>query len=214
MRRSLATAAFVLSLSLALPAAAAPCPGTVVFQDPFTAPSPNLDVAPYPQDKIAIQGGKAEVTFLQPNVARNMEYGGKQYGDANLCATFTEAATDKPENQSAGLMFWGGSTGSFYTFQVNPVAGTFAVLLQVPGTGWTTPLSWTASAAIVKTMGSPNTLQVQTKGNTVTMFINGQNVGTCTGTPPPGGGLVGFSVSDSTTTMDTWDVTDFSLAVP
>ena len=212
--RDLLTAITLLSLSIALRAVAAPCPGTVVFQDSFTSPSPNLDVKPDVRDNITIQGGKAEITFTQPNVARNEEYGGVQYGDVHVCSTFTTAATDKPENQSAGLMFWGGSDGGFYTFQFDPAHGNYALLQQVPGTGWSVPVPWTASAAIVKTLGSPNTLQVQTKGNVVTMFINGQNVGTYTGTPPPGGGLVGFSVSDSTNSTDTWDVTDFSVSVP
>jgi len=214
MRKLLASAAFGFSLSIVLPAVAAPCPGTVVLQDSFAAPNPALDVSAIPQSKITIQGGKAEITFLQPAMGRNEQYVGKQYGDANLCGTFTTSATDKAETQTGGILFWGTDYTAFYSFQIEPATGQFAILQMVPGTGWAVPLAWTASAAIVKTMGSANTLQVQTKGKTATLFINGQQVGTFTGTPPSGGGVVGFSVSTSTASLDTWDVTDFSVAVP
>jgi hypothetical protein len=208
-----ALAAVMLSLLFVLPAAAAPCPGTVVLQDSFTTANPALDVT-VNQSKIAIQGGKAEVTFLQASSARNEEYVGTRYGDANLCGTFATAATDKAESQCGGILFWATDYSSFYSFQITPANGQFAILQMVPGTGWTVPLAWTASTAIVKTMGAANTLQVQTKGNVATLFINGQQVGTFTGTPPAGGGVVGFTVSTTSTSLDTWDVTGFSIAVP
>ena len=91
MRIVLATAV-LLSLSFALAAAAAPCPGTVVLQDSFTTPNPALDLT-VNESKITIQGGNAEVTFLQAG-SRNEEYVGKKYGDANLCGTFATAKTD------------------------------------------------------------------------------------------------------------------------
>jgi hypothetical protein len=211
--RNVLPAAIMLSLYFVLPAAAAPCPGTVVFQDPFKTPNPALDVSTIPQSKVTIQGGKAEVTFLQAAMGRSEEYAG-QYGDANVCASFTTAKTDKPENQAVGIIFWGTNYANFYSLQIQPAAGLMSVALMVPGTGWTFPIAWTANAAVVKTMGAVNTLQVQTKGNVATLLINGQKVGTYTGTPPAGGGVVGFTVSTSNTSLDTLDVTDFSVAVP
>jgi hypothetical protein len=212
MRNVLATA-IMLSLYFVLPAAAAPCPGTVVFQDSFKTPNPTLDVSAIPQSKVTIQGGKAEVTFLQAAMGRSEEYAG-QYGDANVCASFSTAKTDKAENQAVGIIFWGTNYANFYSLQIQPAAGLMSVALMVPGTGWTFPIAWTANAAVVKTMGAVNTLQVQTKGNVATLLINGQKVGTYTGTPPAGGGVVGFTVSTSNTSLDTLDVTDFSVAVP
>ena len=214
MRHVFEVAALMISLSFVLPAAAAPCPGTVVLQDSFTAANPALDVSAIPQSKVTIQGGKAEITFLQAAMGRNEEYVGKQYGDANLCGTFAMAAADKAENQAAGLIFWATDYSSFYSFQVNPTNGQFAIIQMVPGTGWTVPLAWAASAAVVKGVGAVNTLQVQTKGKAATLFVNGQQVGTFTGAPPSGGGVVGFTVSTSPTGADTWDVSDFSVAVP
>jgi hypothetical protein len=212
--RNVLAAAVMLSLAFVLPAAAAPCPGIVVLQDSFTTPNPAIDSTANAQSKITIQGGKAEVTFLQPAMGRDDEYTGIQYGDVNVCGTFATAKTDKAENQAAGLIFWGTDYTAFYSFQIQPTIGQFAVLQLVPGTGWALPLAWTASTAIVKDMGAANTLMMQTQGKVVSLFINGQKVGTYTGTPPPGGGVVGFSVSTSTPSLDTWDVTDFSVGVP
>ncbi|MGO9492140.1 MAG: hypothetical protein ACLPZY_07605 [Terracidiphilus sp.] len=210
-------ATLLMSVFVVAPAAAATCPGTVVLQDAFATPNTTLDLEAYPQDKIAIQGGKAEVTFLQAGFGRADEYWGTLLGDVNVCATVSEPATDKAENQAAGIIFWGASYNSYYTFQIQPAAGTYAVAEFTPGASgstWTFPVTWTASAAVVKTMGSANTLQVETKGTTATLLINGQQVGTVTGTPPGGGGQVGFYVGSSTTSTSTWDVTNFSASSP
>ncbi len=211
--RALLAATALLSLSCVLPAAAAPCQGTIVLQDPFTTPNPALNVAASPQSKITIQGGKAEVTFLQA-AGRSALYGTNQYGNANVCATFATAATDKAETQTAGIVFWAADSSNYFTFQIQPSGGQFAVAQLAADTTWTLPLAWTASAAIVKTMGSANVLQVQTRGNVVTLFINGQQVGTFTGTAPSGGGIVGFFADTSTTSLDTWDISDFSVGIP
>ena len=207
-------AAVVLSLTLVLPAAGATCPGTVVFQDLFKTANPALDSAAYTASKIAILGGKATVAFLQQGMGRDEEYVGNRYGDANVCATFSTAKTDKAENQVVGIIFWATDYSSFYALEVEPAAGLMALAQMVPGTGWTFPIAFTSNAAIVKTMGAVNTLQVRTKGNSVTLLINGLAVGSYTGTPPAGGGVVGFTCSSSTTSLSTLDVSDFSVAVP
>jgi hypothetical protein len=213
MRNVLAAAAFMLSLSLVLPAAAATCPGTVVFQDLFKTPNPALDLSAYAASKIAIQAGKAEITFLQSGYSRNEEYVGTQYGDATVCATFNTLKTDKAETQVVGIIFWATDYSNFYALEVEPANGTMA-LAQLASSAWTFPIAWTANAAIVKTMGAANTLQVRTKGNAITLLINGLAVGSYTGTPPAGGGVVGFTVSPSNTSLSTLDVTDFVVAVP
>jgi hypothetical protein len=213
MRTALIVVTLLLFLALPVTAAAA-CPGTQVFQDPFTTPNPALNVSAMSESTVKIQAGKAEVAFLLVNSGRAFEYG-TQYGDATICATFATLATDKPENQAAGVLFWGPDYTTYYTLEVIPGSGQFGVAQLVPGGSWALPVAWTASPAVVKTMGGTNTLRVQTKGNTATLFVNDQQVGTVTGTPPAGGGLVGFWVgSSNTTATDTWDVTNFSVAIP
>ena len=65
-----------------------------------------------------------------------------------------------------------------------------------------------------KGAGASNTLRVQTRGNVATLFINDQQVGTLTGTPPAGGGLAGFYTSSSSTSLSTWDISGYTVATP
>jgi hypothetical protein len=208
MRHPLAAGFLFCSLSV-LHAAAATCPGTVVAQDAFTSPSPTWDATAYPQSKIAIQGGKAEVSLLQPGFVRAEEYWGARYGDVNVCVTAGTLATDKSEGQVAGLIFWAVDYNVYYVLLVNSANGQFEVGSKLPTGQWAFPVAWTASPAIVQGMGKANALRVQTKGTTATLFVNDQQVGSITGTPPAGGGQVGF-YSESLSTATSTDTFDFS----
>ena len=68
----------------------------------------------------------------------------------------------------------------------------------------------------VQGTGKSNTVRVLTKGNTATLFVNDQQVGTFDGTPPAGGGMAGFigDSSDQMTAPVTFDFTDFAVAIP
>jgi hypothetical protein len=213
MRNGIA-AGVLFGLICALPAAAATCPGTALLQDGFTSANAALDTTAYPQTKIAIGGGKAEVSLLQAGFGRTEEYSGMRFGDVTVCASISTPATDKSEGQLAGIVFWAADYNSFYLFEVNPANGQYSVAQRAAAGTWTYPVSATASTAITQGMGATNTLEVQTKGTTATFFINGQQVGTITGTPPAGGGLVGFyGCSQSTATgTDTFDFSNFSVS--
>ncbi|MGC1461567.1 MAG: hypothetical protein WA802_05155 [Terracidiphilus sp.] len=208
------TTGLLASLFSLLPAAAATCPGTVVAQDAFTSPLPAWDTTPTPQSKIVIQGGKAETSLLQPGFVRLEEYWGARYGDANACITVSSLATDKAEGQVEGLVFWAADYNLYDVFLINPANGQFEVGQKLTTGQWSFPVAWTASPALAQGMGKANALRVQTKGNTATLFINDQQVGSFTGTPPAGGGQVGFyseSVNTATST-ETFDFTNFAVA--
>lgn len=202
----------ILGVFSGLQVAAATCPGTVVFQDPFTAPNPALSVTAYDTSAISVAGGKATVTTVKPSIWRSEIYFTSQYGDASVCTTFNTLATDKLENQIAGPIFWAKDYGSFYAFVVSPGLGTFAVL-QMANSNITVALPWTASNAIQKVAGAPQSVRVQTKGAQALLFINDQQVGTLTGTPPAGGGLVGFDALSSDTSASTLEFTAFTVAI-
>jgi hypothetical protein len=205
----------VLGVFSALQAAAATCPGTVVFQDPFTAANANLNVAALDTSTVSIAGGKATIAPTKPSIWRGLIYFTDQYGDASVCTTFNTLATDKLENQDAGVIFWAKDYGSFYAFVASPGVGTFAVLQMVPGaTSFAVALPWTASSAIQKVAGAPQSLRVQTKGTQALLFINDQQVGTMTtGAPPVGGGLVGMYGGSSDTSASTLVFTGFTVAI-
>ncbi len=204
----------ILGMFSALQATAATCPGTVVFQDAFTAPNANLNVAPYDPTTVSIAGGKATVAIAKAQFSRALIYVTDQYGDASVCTTFNTLATDKFEDQDGGVIFWAKDYTSYYAFFASPAKGTFAVLQMVPGTtGWTSAIPWTASNAVQKVAGAANSVRVQTKGTQALLFINDQQVGTLTGTPPAGGGLVGFDALASDTTPSTLVFTGFTVAI-
>ncbi len=205
--------ALVAGLISGLPAMAATCPGKMVFQDAYTTPNPNLNVAPAAESTIAIKDGKAEVAFLKPGMARMGEYRGMPYGDVNVCLTFATPSTNKAEDQSAGIIFWATDDNNFYILEIT-VNGQVAVGQQVNGGAYTHPVPWAVNAAAATGTGASNTLRVQTRGNVATVFVNDQQVGTMTGTPPPGGGLVGFYTASSSTSLSTWDVSGLTVATP
>jgi hypothetical protein len=212
MRNAIAVAA-ILTLTSVVPAMAATCPGTPVFQDAFTTPNSTLNIEPAPEATVTVKDGKAEVVFLQQGKERIEQYHGAPYGDVNLCLTIATPATDKAEDQSAGLVFWATDYNNYSMLEVS-LSGQLTVIQEASGGNFQHLLPWHANAALAKGAGASNTLRVQTKGNVATFFVNDQQVGTVTGTPPSGGGLVGFYASSSSTSLSTWDFSGFSVATP
>jgi len=214
--RNLLAMGLLVGLVYVLPAQAATCPGTVILQDAFNSANPALDVNAYASSKMTIQGGTAAINMLQANSTRADEYVGSRFGDVNACVTLASGASDKSEGQVAGLIFWANDYTALYLLEVNPASGQFAVAQRSEAGAWSFPVAWAASAAVVEGMGKANTLRVQTKGASATLFINDQQVGTFTGTPPASGGMVGFYAESesSMTASETWDFTNFSASAP
>jgi hypothetical protein len=184
------------------------------MQDSFNSANSALNIKPNDNATIAIQGGKAEMEVLKATQARTELYSGLRYGDANICVTVTTPATDTAQKQDGGIAFWADGSDSFYCFEITP-EGMFSVA-QLSQGKWSYPVHLTASTAIVQGTGKTNVLRVLTKGNTATLYINDQQVGTFDGTPPAGGGMVGFAAdaSDQLAGSVKWDFADFAVAIP
>ena len=212
MPRAAATALAMMIFGV-LPAMAATCPGIVAFQDAFLAPNAAYRSVKPVDFSLAIKGGNAEANFQKAGISIPMEYMAAQFGDVSVCATVSAPATDKAEDQSAGVIFWAASSTNYYCFEVS-VNGQFIVAHQNAPGDWDVPLPWEPSDAIKKGVGVSNVLRAQTTGGVATFFINGQQVGTFTDTAPPGGGLTGFILSSSNTSAQTMDVSDFSVSIP
>jgi hypothetical protein len=211
MRKLFAAAFF--SMLFALTAAADPCPGSVILQNQFAAPNPNWDATASANSKATLQNGQYVVNFLNQNTARIELYQGDVYGDVNLCVTVSTPATDKSVDQMAGLAFWATDYTSYYLLLVSPVTGQWEVL-HLAGGRYLSPSPFQASTAIKTGMGAANSLQVQMRGTTATIIINGTTVGTVSGASPTGGGQVGFYAQASSTAVGTWQISDFSLSKP
>jgi hypothetical protein len=157
-------------------------------------------------------GGKADFNFTGAGLGQSLQYTVNQYGDLSLCATVSAPATAKAENEAAGITFWGIGPGTYYLFEVT-VDGQFYVGSNNNGS-FTTLFAKQANAAVAKGVGVSNNLQVTTKGNLATFYVNGTQVGTITGVAPSGGGNVGIYSETSTTSAEPMDFTDFQIAVP
>jgi hypothetical protein len=209
--RSLIAAAF-LSVMATVPAVAATCPGNVTYHDTFATAGPGWNTSTSPTVKVTMAGGKADISFTQPGIGQSLTYSTIQYGDVSLCATVSAPATAKAENEAAGVIFWGASPSVYYMFEVT-TDGQFFVGSN-NGTAWTALFARQANAAVAKGVGVNNTLQVTTKGNLATFWVNGTQVATLTGVAPAGGGTVGIYAESSTTSPEPMDISDFQIAVP
>jgi hypothetical protein len=204
--------ALALSLTCALPALAAVCPGKVQFQDTFATANPAWNVLPATAATAAVKNGKFVINLLVPPADRVELYQGDVYTDVTICVTAQTGAGDKLENQGAGVVFWAKDMTSFYVFEVT-VSGQFGVNRMVGGR-WLYPLPWKPSPAIKTGAGQANTLRVQTAGGTATLFINDQQVGTVPGTPADGGSQVGFLADGASSSPGSWEFSNFSVTKP
>ena len=211
MRNGFQTA-ILFSLISVLPAAAATCPGNVTYHDTFATQGPGWNTTTGPTVKVTMGGGKADFNFTGAGLGQSLQYTVNQYGDLSLCATVSAPATAKAENEAAGITFWGIGPGTYYLFEVT-VDGQFYVGSNNNGS-FTTLFAKQANAAVAKGVCVSNNLQVTTKGNLATFYVNGTQVGTITGVAPSGGGNVGIYSETSTTSAEPMDFTDFQIAVP
>ena len=126
---------------------------------------------------------------LPPNNATWVSYTGFTFTDMDASLTITPNITT---GNAAGLTFWGTGSGNFFEFYLADQVGLFALFHRVPGANpvWQNIVPWTKNAAIK--VGGPNTLRVVTKGNSVTLFANGQLLGELNVMAPATGGMVGF----------------------
>jgi hypothetical protein len=202
-----------MSLCFALPAAfGAGCQGKVLFQDKFAQANPAWNLASSDSAKIAVQGGKLVLNLVTAATMYRNLYQGDVYDDVDICANIGSLASDKPEEQLAGVMFWAKDYNSFYAFLINP-AGQFKVMRYAAGR-WLTPLPSQDAAAIKKGTGQVNSLHVATRGEQATLYINDQQVGTVSGHPADGGSMVGLYGESATKSPDTWEYTDFIISKP
>jgi hypothetical protein len=135
-----------------------------------------------------LKNGAVHIT-LTGNNADWETYPGFNFTDMDASITITPQVTT---GSVAGLIFWATGPSDFFVFQVSDTGGTFGVNRRISANGgsWQTIVAYTQNAA-VKT-GAANTLRVVTQGNSVSLYINGQSIGSVPIQAPVGGGTVGF----------------------
>jgi hypothetical protein len=182
--------------------------GTVLYQDKFTSADPGWGAA----DKyFNIKDGKMTV---QPNAKETYTaiYEGNIFPndmDVSININFVKAPDP---NWGAGLLFWANGMKNFYGLLIN-ANGWFTIQRRM-GERFINPVSWRANDAIKKGAGVENQLRVVTKDTKATVFINGKEVISFTGTPPEGGSQIGIRAASGDNEPNVVEFTDLKVEKP
>jgi len=168
-------AADALTATVAAPpanTAAANTTGALIFEDLFDTAGP-WAVGDTTDSNVAVSGGA--LTYIQKNPGTfSYRIIGRQGSDFRA-----EVSTALPKGCGSGdkfgLMFRILDANNYYIFQID-CDGRYRLMRFVGGAG--TPLiDWTQSTAIKRGANAANTLRVETKANSMAVFINGEQLG-------------------------------------
>lgn len=153
--------------------AAANTTGALIFEDLFDTAGP-WAVGDTADSNIAVSGGA--LTYIQKTPGTfSYRIIGRQGSDFRA-----EVSTALPKGCGSGdkfgLMFRILDANNYYVIQVD-CEGRYRLMRLVGGAG-TALIDWSQSTAIKRGVNAANTLRVETKGNSMTMFINGERLDT------------------------------------
>ena len=125
---------------------------------------------------------------------------------ADLCATAINppqlpSPADEDTVGAVGLWFWGADPQNFYTATIS-LDGTAAVTRLVGGS-WRTVIAPVRTPAVKTAAGAVNEVEIVTRGNTASLYVNGTKVQDFEGQTPAGGGPPGI-YAESGPTETTW----------
>jgi hypothetical protein len=185
--------------------AAAPAfAGTPVLSDPLTNWPLNLGA-----QGTSVHMGNGGVHITAPaNSAGWVTYSGFDFTDMDASVTVTP---NNGNGNAFGFLFWSTGPNDFFDFTISDTAGTFGVFKHT-ASRWETIVPYTKTN-LVKS-GAPNTLRVVTKGNYVTLYINGQSAGALSLPAPQGGGVVGFEGEGNANGASDYTVSNLSVSQP
>jgi len=150
---------------------AANATGALIFEDLFDAAGP-WAVGDTTDSNVAVSGGA--LTYIQKNPGTfSYRLIGRQGSDFSA-----EVNTALPKGCGSGdkfgLMFRILDGSNYYVFQID-CDGRYSVTRFVGGTD-TALIDWSQSSAIKRGVNAANTLRVETKGSSMTVFINGEQL--------------------------------------
>lgn len=182
--------------------------GKVIFEDKFGTLDPSWGNA---SEDMKVENG---ALVLKPDTGGSWTAVSQSdfYGDAAICVDATVTNGD-PENSYSSILFWYQDDDNSYDYGFWP-NGKVSVERESKGK-FLYPVSSTAVPAMKKGLGQTNTLEVETKGSKVTIYVNGTKVAEFNGKSPEGGGKVGLiSVSPDTGDRTVTKFTNFIVAEP
>ncbi len=177
--------------------------GAILFSDDFATLDPGWGEA---SEQTRVEGKKMLV-LPKVNMSYTNLYQGNLFGDVDIRVKVaqTSGASDRP----GSLVFWGNNYDSFYSVDL-VTDGRVGVSRKVSQGRWLTPVEWKLRPAAKKGLNQENELRVVTKGNTATVYVNGEQIANLKGIPPEGGSLVGLC-AESGAEQYVWTFSDFSV---
>ena len=184
------------------------CKGQVLYEDNFAAMDPSWGT---PSADRNVSNGRF---LIQPvaNSSSTVLNQGNVFEDMNACINVTLAKSDDPNSGGGGLVFWAKDYNDFYYLEVFG-NGFFQVVRWTSGR-WLYPVSWRENAAIKKGIGQTNQLELMTKGNQTTVYVNSTEVITFKGQPPQGGSLIGLKGDSPEKSQAIWEFSDLKITKP
>jgi hypothetical protein len=206
MRRSILTAATVLSLMSAGISQTLACNGDkVLFNEDFSF----ADASWGGVDKyLSIKDGSA---VIKADVQKSYRVLNNAFlfDDADVCVTLTAVEVSKPEDSAGGLVFWAKDLRNAYVLLLAS-NGYFKIGRLVNGSWVNAPFDWTQSDAISQGLNQPNKLRLTIKGQTLAIEINDKPAAKLRGQSPGSSSMVGI-YGESSDKIDTWKYNDLKV---
>jgi hypothetical protein len=201
----LAARAFLLAVMLILASGgvALACLGKTdpALDDNFSKPDPgwpNADnVAPTPQGLVVKPPANGSTWAVNTNYTMD---------GSDLCLTVAlPDALPSPANEDTvgdvGAVFWRRDNDNYYMAAISPDG--IAVVSRYLNGQWMTIVNPAQSSAIKTGAGAVNEIEITTRGNAASFYINGTKIADFRGQAPPGGGPPGV-YAESGPTVTTW----------
>ncbi|HLH11487.1 MAG TPA: hypothetical protein VKV77_06360 [Methylovirgula sp.] len=186
----------------------AACTGTPTYQDQFKSFDPSWGS---PSAILSVQNG---AFYIKPNPGYSNYVLSQSnfYGDGSICVSTLITQASDPDNATVGVLFWGVDYNNLYALWVGSYKGQGGFTVQRESSGrWLTPVAWRSDTVIKPGLGDANQVEVDMKGGTATVSINGKELVTFNGTPPNGGGLIGIAGSSGAGVTATYAFQNFQF---
>ena len=176
----------------------------VQHQDKFPASDPGWGTL---DANWTVTDGKLQVAPLL-NSSAVLINRARGFTDAEITADIVMSKGEDLD-QLGGLIFWAKDYNDCYALVVS-ADGKFAVGRKLLGR-WINPIAKTGNTSVGTGIGRTNKLRVRTEGNVLKASINGIEVATVSGEPPPGVSYIGLYGESAETSQNVWEFANVTV---
>jgi hypothetical protein len=192
------------SVAAATASTSPPAPLKVQHQDKFASSDPGWGTL---DANWTVTDGKLQVTPLL-NSSAVLINRARGFTDAEITADIVMSKGEDLD-QLGGLIFWAKDYNDCYALVVS-ADGKFALGRKLLGR-WINPIAKTGNTSVETGIGRTNKLRVRTEGNLLKASINGVEVATVSGEPPPGTSYIGLYGESAETSQNVWEFANVTV---